>query len=1685
TNKKVKSYSIKEVREEKKKKNKLTIQIKKGEKKKTKVVARMKNGEITIEEESSSSNSNDIQQNDQLDDEVSKQREHLSAEEQELIDEHIAEANRRKQRERDNPTLGKFMTTIRPLDGFFDAAAAADEEEEEEGSSSSSSSSSHRPGAPVQFHSRQSQSHSNPSTTTATTLLADAHYAKAIRMLSSPFDQLKNGGNAIPHRVYEGEYDQEIFDGGGGGRGDGFGKIDVTNFGKRRRRHQQKKSSAGGLLQMRKRRKKNKVDVYSSAGYRVAPEDNDDGGNHQQGGNGGVNGNTRWELPEDEPILNVILEFVYEWYVDTLDWIYESLGVELDYYGSDSGAGDSSGGGGGRGVYGTSQYEEDVFEWRDTRVGKQFIWAYAQVVRMWTRQVTREGASLAAAAKKAAAAAASSSQHQDDGKGKDKDGTTTTTTTTTRLLSKQGDIMAREGLFHLEKAAELGHSEAQRVVANSLASGILPISDHSLMHRLAEHQYLQSPQNNGKNWTSILLQSTIQVSDDFATGGQQLSRAIVLWHLSAMDGNVESAMALGYRHLYSAMGGGSTHILTDDKSIVTGYNPVHGGATGGAGNSGSGSATSHYGVLGTCPTALAYYEAAAHGVMDELESGPTKGKVNPPIDEHRLAEIYTHGGASSALDQNNKPDELEEALQYYRMLASRNRSPEPDLVAAFTIANFYLYGYRGIKQDLRLALKYYEICGDYNHWEGGGQAGLMHVWGIGMTPHERDLGKAYAYFKQGTPGEFDGCAERLRRKKRQNQKKDGPTEDISLCDRHSINGMGLLHLLGVEGLVDRNVNMARRWFEQGKDMGDSDSIYNYAMLRLGWMVTELDDLPTNGSVDESLPLSSVEGSNSARTKGGIQRKQTTFDTNYLHYRGSTSQDSYEEFDKYTGPSSSDYNIAVQELSRAAAKGHMQAKHKLGILYAGGANIPKDRGRGQNVVTQSCINAIRNYKSVADSGHTISRRNRAAWKQYGAGDYESALRNYLATAETGNEIGQVNAAFLLEQGYCLGMKRTACTNASIRLWRAAARQGNLEACLRVGDFYYYGRMKKSGGGLRRQARAPPMSNVDAGGEAAKVYDREEYLSSLEAKAFYFIPGPYRWTRYVLYPEELFDLASKWLSRSAQNLRQYISDKLTDASRNGVTEEEPSSSSQNTCVEDEGSCSSEWARYAEDETVVVDSDEEENDHMAIAAQYYRKAAEEHKSARANFNLGFMHEWGLGLTQDFPLAKRHYDLAGEDANMAAAIALWAMNIHQKAVKLGMILKEYVDGDKAADVSSPPSSDAETPPLKGRLFNPPNSNGSVKRPLANDKVAAEVAAEVEADVSAAKKKEKKIKQWSEQQWSDDAIIPIEDVINSMQLDPEESIPGYFPDYFEDGFSNLPWEANYWYIEETKGGPPFTTKYSAHAYSNRISGTERASLKLPMNSPSGGRICFILIADAAMPWEDLRFHVDSRFYQFSRGTKKYSGWVDICVDIRPGKHVLEWSMAWPHYYDNRYSERPTMVEHNPPENQYPPSGQVALDNVRFYPFFYDNFQTGDFSLQKWKQQGDGAPWVISEENERYSAHCGPTLDNPSGTSNLEFAVDLGYTGALLTFKLKVRTGNFNDVLWLYIDRERVRPWFGEMDEYTHYTQYVQGGGDDPEAGVWLDEVKFYSRDGGDYMVVPEMHDLGFAEKKSDTAKQH
>jgi SEL1 protein len=53
----------------------------------------------------------------------------------------------------------------------------------------------------------------------------------------------------------------------------------------------------------------------------------------------------------------------------------------------------------------------------------------------------------------------------------------------------------------------------------------------------------------------------------------------------------------------------------------------------------------------------------------------------------------------------------------------------------------------------------------------------------------------------------------------------------------------------------------------------------------------------------------------------------------------------------------------------------------------------------------------------------------------------------------------------------------------------------------------------------------------------------------------------------------------------------------------------------------------------------------------------AADQQHNAQAMFNLGYMHEQGLGMKKDIHLAKRSYDLAAEtnaDAKIPVALAL-----------------------------------------------------------------------------------------------------------------------------------------------------------------------------------------------------------------------------------------------------------------------------------------------------------------------------------------------------------------------------------------------------------------------------------------------
>lgn len=79
----------------------------------------------------------------------------------------------------------------------------------------------------------------------------------------------------------------------------------------------------------------------------------------------------------------------------------------------------------------------------------------------------------------------------------------------------------------------------------------------------------------------------------------------------------------------------------------------------------------------------------------------------------------------------------------------------------------------------------------------------------------------------------------------------------------------------------------------------------------------------------------------------------------------------------------------------------------------------------------------------------------------------------------------------------------------------------------------------------------------------------------------------------------------------------------------------------------------------------ADEPEALRWEKAAGYYHSAVDTHVSALAMWNLGWMYEHGRGVTQDFHLAKRYYDMALEtNAEAYFPVLLSLVRLHARAL-------------------------------------------------------------------------------------------------------------------------------------------------------------------------------------------------------------------------------------------------------------------------------------------------------------------------------------------------------------------------------------------------------------------------------------
>ncbi|KAL9651289.1 hypothetical protein ABK040_001242 [Willaertia magna] len=350
--------------------------------------------------------------------------------------------------------------------------------------------------------------------------------------------------------------------------------------------------------------------------------------------------------------------------------------------------------------------------------------------------------------------------------------------------------------------------------------------------------------------------------------------------------------------------------------------------------------------------------------------------------------------------------------------------------------------------------------------------------------------------------------------------------------------VGYATMYGIRGF-DQNGELARRLFEQAADAGEVEA-YG-ALGNMYWK-----------------GLGGVTQNNETAFKyfkKGAERKDPSSQNGlgYMYMNGASDEDGKFVLEK-------DYTLAAMYFNKSAFAGNSEGQYNLGMLYLNGLGVTKSfkqahhyfaisAQQGQVLskyqlakiylyglgTSKNCEIAVKFLKSVVEKASWTNIVDTAFDKYVDAEDQHTALILYQQAAEQGLEVAQANVAFMYDRGYGVEeiindvseeQGQLIKFKGALKWYQQAAEQGNVEAYVKVGDYYYYGTSALS-------SSLPSIANTEQSFE----------------KSVYF---------------------------------------------------------------------------------------------------YRRA-KEMNNAQAMFNLGFMHEHGKGLPQDFYLAKRYYDMASESDHLA----------------------------------------------------------------------------------------------------------------------------------------------------------------------------------------------------------------------------------------------------------------------------------------------------------------------------------------------------------------------------------------------------------------------------------------------------
>ncbi|RKP26333.1 hypothetical protein SYNPS1DRAFT_14339, partial [Syncephalis pseudoplumigaleata] len=179
--------------------------------------------------------------------------------------------------------------------------------------------------------------------------------------------------------------------------------------------------------------------------------------------------------------------------------------------------------------------------------------------------------------------------------------------------------------------------------------------------------------------------------------------------------------------------------------------------------------------------------------------------------------------------------------------------------------------------------------------------------------------------------------------------------------------------------------------------------------------------------------------------GVVVHKDLTRATKYFHKAANMENDEAQVnlgkimFDRKS------YNEAKYFFTAAASRGNILGQYYLADMHWEGLGT-----------SYSCPLAVAYYKTVAEKGDWQYSPIPAGYQAYKRGDYETALLVYLQAAEMGYDVAQINAAWLLDKQRHGQLAMTSdYGEVALSQRMRAANQGNTDARVKSGDYYYAG------------------------------------------------------------------------------------------------------------------------------------------------------------------------------------------------------------------------------------------------------------------------------------------------------------------------------------------------------------------------------------------------------------------------------------------------------------------------------------------------------------------------------------------------------------------------------------------------------------------------------------------------------